>query len=576
MPLINIGGKQKSKTNSSYAPRGSEDKQSLEETPQNSKRQNFLLKNIDSSSKSINSLLFTPIHFPYLPTFGIKHKKTALSLAVLFLILAIFATIFFVYGTIYADKVFRKVKLGVFDVGGKERTEIKNLLQEELNKYAENNIVLVCEESENEDVNGKEWNPTLEELGFIAQIDKTVEKVFKLGREDSVFSRVQNRFLSLFIYQTLKIEYDLKEDILENYLTVIAQEVDTPYKNSTLILEGDQIKITSPEDGYGIQTSRLKKEIRNSLEILENKDIPLPFDDLEPKIKEEDTTEAKDEAEIMIVAPLTLKYTDKVYTTDCNIIFSWITFSEVEIEQIDPTSPSNLLGIDIAELEEQSKWTLEVSLDEGKIREYVEGIAKEINVDRIDKRVTDDDAKTVLRWGRDGKKLNTEQVISEIKNRIAEADSSQREFDLPVEVDKFQEVKVKPASNGIAPLSDGKYIDISLSRQLVTCFLNNEAVFSSACSTGTWRHPTPTGTFRIYSKYRYTRMTGYYGPGNPDNYDLPNVPYCMFFYGGYSLHGTYWHSNFGHRMSHGCVNLPTSAAGWIYGWAPTGTTVIVH
>lgn len=43
------------------------------------------------------------------------------------------------------------------------------------------------------------------------------------------------------------------------------------------------------------------------------------------------------------------------------------------------------------------------------------------------------------------------------------------------------------------------------------------------------------------------------GPG----YDLPNVPYTMYFYQGYGLHGTYWHNNFGTPMSHGCVNMPT-------------------
>jgi lipoprotein-anchoring transpeptidase ErfK/SrfK len=29
-------------------------------------------------------------------------------------------------------------------------------------------------------------------------------------------------------------------------------------------------------------------------------------------------------------------------------------------------------------------------------------------------------------------------------------------------------------------------------------------------------------------------------------------------------------------MSHGCVNLPTDAAKWVYNWAPMGTTVVTH
>jgi len=62
------------------------------------------------------------------------------------------------------------------------------------------------------------------------------------------------------------------------------------------------------------------------------------------------------------------------------------------------------------------------------------------------------------------------------------------------------------------------------------------------------------------------------GPG----YDLANVPWTMFFYAGYAIHGTYWHNNFGHPMSHGCVNMTTTEAKWLYEWAPKGTLVVVH
>jgi len=88
-------------------------------------------------------------------------------------------------------------------------------------------------------------------------------------------------------------------------------------------------------------------------------------------------------------------------------------------------------------------------------------------------------------------------------------------------------------------------------------------------STGTWQHPTVTGDYRIYVKYRYTDMAG---PG----YYLPNVPYTMYFYKGYALHGTYWHNNFGTPMSHGCINLTITDAAWLYEWSTVGTLVRIH
>ena len=125
-----------------------------------------------------------------------------------------------------------------------------------------------------------------------------------------------------------------------------------------------------------------------------------------------------------------------------------------------------------------------------------------------------------------------------------------------------------PPSPPPAPTS-GRWIDVNLSAQRLTAYQGNTPVRSTLASTGLPRTPTPTGRYRIYVKYVSTLMSG---PG----YYLPNVPYTMYFYRGYSIHGTYWHSNFGHPMSHGCVNLPTPEAQWLFYWASIGTLVNIH
>lgn len=121
------------------------------------------------------------------------------------------------------------------------------------------------------------------------------------------------------------------------------------------------------------------------------------------------------------------------------------------------------------------------------------------------------------------------------------------------------------------PVSGGKgrWIDVNLSKQRLTAYQGNTPVFSTLVSTGLPGTPTVVGRFRINTKLTSTRMRG---PG----YDLPNVPYTMYFYKGYGLHGTYWHHNFGHPMSHGCVNLRTSDAAWLFNFASVGTPVVTH
>lgn len=117
--------------------------------------------------------------------------------------------------------------------------------------------------------------------------------------------------------------------------------------------------------------------------------------------------------------------------------------------------------------------------------------------------------------------------------------------------------------------SNERWIDVNLSEQMVYAYVGDTIVNSFLVSTGTYYHPTVTGQYRIYVKYYSTTMSG---PG----YYLTDVPYTMYFYYGYSFHGTYWHHNFGTPMSHGCVNMYTPDAEWLFNWASIGTLVNIH
>lgn len=117
--------------------------------------------------------------------------------------------------------------------------------------------------------------------------------------------------------------------------------------------------------------------------------------------------------------------------------------------------------------------------------------------------------------------------------------------------------------------TDKKHIYVDLNTQSLKAYQGNDLFMETRISSGKW-FPTPTGEFAIWKKIRATKMSG--GEG-ADYYYLPNVPYVMFFSNpqvsagrGFSLHGTYWHNNFGHAMSHGCVNMRTIDAKKLYEW----------
>jgi len=119
-----------------------------------------------------------------------------------------------------------------------------------------------------------------------------------------------------------------------------------------------------------------------------------------------------------------------------------------------------------------------------------------------------------------------------------------------------------------------KAIDINLSAQTLTLLEGGTPVFTCLISSGKPGYDTPTGEFRVYSKDRITPMGT--TPEAVEFYYIPDVPFVLWFYGGYSIHGAYWHDEFGHVRSHGCVNVTVSNAEYIFGWAPVGTPVTVH
>ena len=125
-----------------------------------------------------------------------------------------------------------------------------------------------------------------------------------------------------------------------------------------------------------------------------------------------------------------------------------------------------------------------------------------------------------------------------------------------------------PAEIPAAPRATGKSIVVSTADQRIYAYENGQLVRTHLTSTGLAATPTVLGDYSIYVKYQATDMSG---PG----YFLPQVPYTMYFYQGYGIHGTYWHNSFGRPMSHGCVNLPTEEALWFFNWAEVGTPVRV-
>jgi lipoprotein-anchoring transpeptidase ErfK/SrfK len=127
---------------------------------------------------------------------------------------------------------------------------------------------------------------------------------------------------------------------------------------------------------------------------------------------------------------------------------------------------------------------------------------------------------------------------------------------------------------------------VYLDSQRVEAVENGKVVRTFKVSTGKSKTPTVTGSFYIYDRYRHKTMRSDIGRGQRGFYEMEDVPYTQFFHKDYAFHGAYWHNNFGHPASHGCINMATKDqnkrwpnvsedAGWLYQWGALGLPVTV-
>jgi lipoprotein-anchoring transpeptidase ErfK/SrfK len=114
-----------------------------------------------------------------------------------------------------------------------------------------------------------------------------------------------------------------------------------------------------------------------------------------------------------------------------------------------------------------------------------------------------------------------------------------------------------------------RWIEVDLSSQQLTAWEDKVAVYQSPISSGKMESPTLEGKFQIQSMHLSSPMRG-------AGYNVPDVPYTLYYSGHYAIHGAYWHDRFGTPVSRGCVNLPLAAADWLFGWANLDMEVVIH
>lgn len=147
-----------------------------------------------------------------------------------------------------------------------------------------------------------------------------------------------------------------------------------------------------------------------------------------------------------------------------------------------------------------------------------------------------------------------------------------------------------PPPTGGAPTQAGRVILVSISQQWLWAYQDQEMVYANPATSGKPGLNTPTGTYQVLSRESNVMFYSPWGPRSPNYYAPQHVNYALLFrVGGFYIHDAPWRAMFGpgtnmpHLVSggqvesgsHGCVNVTTRTAQWLYSWALPGTEVII-
>jgi hypothetical protein len=115
-----------------------------------------------------------------------------------------------------------------------------------------------------------------------------------------------------------------------------------------------------------------------------------------------------------------------------------------------------------------------------------------------------------------------------------------------------------------------RWLQVSLLSQTLVLWEGATPIYATLVSTGRdgagdpkTTMSTPQGTYRIYQKHVTTTMDSNVADSE---FELRDVPWVMYFKGGYALHAAYWHDDFGRPRSHGCINMAPIDARYVFNW----------
>ena len=453
----------------------------------------------------------------------------------------------YAYASHYENLAVPGTSVAGTDVAGMSREEIVRVVQER----AQGATV---------DISGDvSATASLGDLGTTVDAEATADAV--MARGDGIV----DRFEALVSEQSVPVVTTSDEQAAADYASSLIPPDQAKAVNATVVLDQDgrTFSTTPASSGTSLDSSAMAAAAQEAAGSLSPASVEVSFNVSEPAVSDAQAREVADKAnswvgqEVTITVAATQDQDAVTYTADPEDKASWIILGS----SVD--SPPTL------------------SVDSDKVGQWVSAQAQDAHVDPVNGKRNVNTKGTVVATpleAEDGRSINNaEAVAADIVTSLGQGKAYTGSFETTVVKATWEERTIADgAEKLIYQAAPGeKWIDVNLSSYTVTAYEGATVVHGPVTIVdGAKETPTVTGTYQVYLQYPSQTMEGDNVDGT--RYRTEDVPWVTYFHSGYAFHGAPWRSDFGYSASHGCVNMPSADAQWIYNWAEIGTTVVSH
>ena len=294
-------------------------------------------------------------------------------------------------------KISRGVKAAGVELGGLSREQAKELLDRETGEYRQSVLSFVYQD--------RQFNSDFDGLGIVFNNGALIQSAYEIGRGPNSFLGLFEQLRALFGYYNLGLNYAIDSAKFREFLQTISR-LETPAKDATLMFDEKKqdFIVVEEKSGLMIDRKRLRAELEFNLSNLRRNAINVSLVEDAPEITANETEAAKVQAkEILAQAPYSLKFEDKKWTLNKDLLLGWFNFAAVAEAG---------LGNKI----------LDANFDSEAVEKYLAVLSQSINREPINAQFEFKNSRvTAFALGQDGRRLNVEksgeEIVENLKNR---------------------------------------------------------------------------------------------------------------------------------------------------------------